>query len=68
MGIEAWRRLVRYIDHGREIRLETLRNEVRMIRGRFVIKNLEDVVVGIAKFENKISEFVAAGGKRPDDQ
>ena len=64
----AWRRLVRYIDHGREIRLETLRNEVRMIRGRFVIKNLEDVVVAIAKFENKISEVVAAGGKRPDDQ
>ena len=34
-----------------------------MIRGRFVIKSLEEVVVGIAKFENKISEFVAAGGK-----
>ena len=59
-GFEAWRRLVRYTDHGRAIRLETLRNEVRMIRGRFVIKSLEEVVVGIAKFENKISEFVAA--------
>ena len=33
-----------------------------------MIKSLEEVVVGIAKFENKISEFVAAGGKRPDDQ
>ena len=63
-GLEAWRRLTRYIDHGREIRLETLRNEVRMIRGRFVIKGLEEVVVGIAKFENKISEFVAAGRKK----
>ena len=39
-----------------------------MIRGRFVIKNLEDVVIGIAEFENKIAEFVEAGGKRPDDQ
>ena len=67
-GIDAWRRLARYIDHGREIRLETLRNEVRSIRTRFAIKNLEDVIVGIARFENKIAEFVAAGGKRPEDQ
>ena len=67
-GIDAWRRLARYIDHGREIRLETLRNEVRSIRTRFAIKNLEDVIVGIARFENKIAEFVAARGKRPGDQ
>ena len=25
-------------------------------------------MIGIAKFENKIDEFVAAGGDRPDDQ
>ena len=56
-GVEAWRRISRLIDHGREIRLETLRNEVRMIRGRFVIKSLEEVVIGIAKFENKIDEL-----------
>jgi hypothetical protein len=68
MGVDAWRRLVRFIDHGRDIRLETLRNEVRMIRGRYVIKSLEEVVVGIAKSESKIQEFVDAGGKRPDDQ
>ena len=68
MGLEAWRRISRVIDHGREIRPETLRNEVRAIRGRFVIKNLEDVIIGIAKFENKITEFADAGGKRPDDQ
>ena len=67
MGVEAWRRLSRFIDHGREIRLETSRNEVRNIRGKFVIKNLEEVVIGIAKFENKLDEYVAAGGTRPDD-
>ena len=39
-----------------------------MIRGRFVTKNREDIVIGIAKFENKIAEFVAAGDKMPDDQ
>ena len=68
MGVEAWRRTSRFIDHDREIRLETLRNEVRMIRGCFVIKSLEEAVVGTAKFENQIAEFGDAGGKRPDDQ
>ena len=68
MGVEAWRRISRFIDHGRDIRLGTLRNEVRMIRGRFVIKCLESVLIGVAKSENKIDEFVAAGGNRPDDQ
>ena len=68
MGLDAWRRVVRFIDHGRDIRLETLRNEVRTIRSRYLIKSLEEVVVGIAKFENEIQEFVDAGGKRPEYQ
>jgi hypothetical protein len=53
-GIDAWRRLIRFIDHGRNIRLETLRNEVRTIRSRFGIKSVEEVILGIAKFDNKI--------------
>ena len=53
-GLDAWRRISRFIDHGRDIRLETLRNEVRTIRSRFVIKSIEEVVTGIAKFENKV--------------
>ena len=28
-GVDSWRRIVRYIDHGRGIRLEALRSEVR---------------------------------------
>ena len=68
MGVEAWRRVSRFIDHGRDIRLGALRNEVRMIRVRFVIKSLGEVVVGTAGSENKIDEFVAAGGNRPDDR
>ena len=39
-----------------------------MTRGRFATKNFQDLIVGTAKFENKIAEFVAAGGKRLDDQ
>ena len=54
MGFEAWRRIARFMDHGRDIRLGTFRNEVRMIRDRFIIQSLGGVVLGIAKFENKI--------------
>ena len=65
-GIDAWRRVVRYIDHGRSIRLETLRDEVRALHTK-PIKNVEHVAVGIAEFENKIREYEAAGGKKVDD-
>ena len=58
VGLDAWRRLIRSIGHGRDIRLETLRNEVRTVRVRFVIKSLEEVSVGIAKFKNNIQEFI----------
>ena len=46
-GIDAWRRLVRQIDHGRNIRLESLRNEVRLLHTRS-IKDLEGIESGIA--------------------
>ena len=63
-GIDAWRRIVRFIDSGRNIRLEQLRQEVRMIRS-FPIKNLESVTIGIASFENKIKDYIEAGGRAP---
>ena len=67
-GIDAWRRIVRFIDSGRDIRLEQLRQEVRMIRS-FPIKNLEAVTIGIAAFENKIRDYVEAGGRAlPQDE
>jgi hypothetical protein len=65
-GFDAWRRVCRYIDHGRGIRLEALRAEVRSIH-LHPMKNLEAVALGIAQFENKLSEYEDAGGKRPDD-
>ena len=58
-GIDAWRRIVRFIDHGRGIRLEQLRTEVRALHGR-PIRSLEVLDVGIAEFENKINEYKAA--------
>ena len=31
-GVEAWRRIVRYIDHWRDIRLEIMRSKMRHMR------------------------------------
>ena len=66
-GVDAWRRVVRFIDHGRSIRLETLRREARMIHTK-TIRNLEGVTIGMAEFENKIKEFVEAGGDKPSKE
>ena len=65
-GIDAWRRLIRSIDHGRHIRLETLRNEVRLLHTRH-IRNLEGVAIGLAEFDNKIKEFEDLGGQKHHD-
>ena len=65
-GIDAWRRIIRLLDNGRSIRVEQLRNEIRMIRA-YPIKTLEAVTVGVAEYENKINDFVEAGGRRPPE-
>ena len=65
-GIDAWRRIIRLLDNGRSIRFEQLRNEIRMIRA-YPIKTLEAVTVGVAEYENKINDFVEAGGRRPPE-
>ena len=65
-GIDAWRRIIRLLDNGRSIRLEQLRNEIRMIRA-YPIKTLEAVTVGVAEYDNKINDFVEAGGRRPPE-
>ena len=65
-GLDAWRRIIRLIDSGRIIRLEQLRNEMRSIRA-YPIRNLEGVTVGVAAFENKIKEYVEAGGRKPPE-
>ena len=60
-GLDAWRRMARFVDNGRAIRLETLRREVKTMHLR-PIKNLEAVNEGIAEFENLIAEYEQAGG------
>ena len=66
-GLDAWRRMTRYIDHDRDIRRETLRREVKMLHAR-PIKSLEAVEMGVAEFENTMAEDHRAGGTRATDQ
>ena len=67
-GVEGWRRLVRQIDHGKAIRLDTLRRKVQELHSR-PSKSFNDVAEGVAKFENVMADCVrAAGIKAPDVQ
>ncbi len=66
-GLDAWRRMARYIDHGRGIRLETLRREAKMLHMR-PIKNLDGVEQGITEFENTLIEYAQAGGTAMSDE
>ena len=64
--VDAWRRILRYIDHGCGIRLEALRTEMRSIHSKSM-KDLESVTFGVTDFDNKIREYIEAGGKPVDD-
>ena len=60
-GLDAWRLVTRHINHGKAIRLETLRREMKTMHLR-PIHDLERVEEGIAAFENTINEYILAGG------
>ena len=66
-GIDAWRRLIAYIDHGKNIKLEGMRTDMKMLHTR-TIKNLETVPIGIAEFELQIKEYVECGGTEPTNE
>ncbi len=67
-GIDAWRCMVRQVDHGIPIRLETLRREVKEMHNK-PIRSLEQVEEGVAEFENTMQEYVRAGGhEQPDHE
>ena len=66
-GLDSWRRVTRYVNHGRSIHLERLRQEVKAIHLR-PIKDLEHVEEGVAQFENLIKDYTEAGGTPFQDQ
>ncbi len=65
-GFDAWRRLVRYIEHGKEIRLEAMRTEMKTLHLK-PIKSLETVPIGIAEYDLKMKEYAEAGGTVPSE-
>ncbi len=65
-GLDAWRRITRYIEHGRSMRLENLRADVNQMRQR-QIKGLEKVEEGIAEFETLLRDYHEVGGTRIED-
>ena len=60
-GLDAWRRLVRHIDHGREIHVEMLRREMKHTQN-LVIKDIFGIEEGIANFDKAIGRYTKAGG------
>ena len=66
-GLDAWRRIVRQIDQGREIKLDGLRQEVKTLHMK-PIKGVENVEEGIAAFENTILAYTQAGGTPLQDR
>ena len=66
-GIDAWRRLIRHIDHGLDLRLDDLKHEMKLAHMR-PMKTLHEVEAGVAAFENSFYEFVQAGGTQPVDR
>ena len=65
-GLDAWRRVTRFIEHGRSMRLENLRSDVNQMRQR-QIRGLEKVEEGIAEFETLLRDYHEAGGTKIED-
>ena len=54
------------MDHGRDLRLDDLRQEMKQTHQR-PIKTLQEIESGVAAFENSMCEFTQAGGTAPSD-
>ena len=66
-GIDAWRKIIRYIDRGKSIKLEQMRREMKTQHMK-PIKNMESVAIGIGEFELRLKEYAEIGGTMPDDE
>ena len=60
-GIDAWRVMTRYVNHGKRIRLNHRRDQVMTVRTR-PIQSVEKIEEGVAEFENLFAEYALAGG------
>ena len=64
-GLEAWRRLTRPVTAHSASRRVTLG---QLVRNPPAIRNLDDVMPSLERYENTIKDFVMAGGSAPNDE
>ena len=62
-GFDAWRRIVRHVHQGANVRLGTLR---KAVKNPPKIARLEDIDSGITRFENIMRDYRTAGGSPPE--
>lgn len=66
-GFGAWRRTIHHIHKGRGLRLDRLHDEIRVFHTKSFAK-LEDVELGIVRFDPKHAEYAEAGGDHPSNR
>ena len=64
-GVEAWRSVTRPVTSQSASRRVNLGNQVR---NPDVMKTIADILPGLEKFEDKVKDYVMAGGTPPDDE
>ncbi len=63
-GFDGWRLVVQHVHQGQQLHKAVLR---RLVKNPPNIGKLEDVAMGITRFENIMKDYKAAGGKLPDE-
>ena len=66
-ALDAWRRVIVFISQGKEIRLDNLRSEVKVLQFK-QIPSLERVEEGVAEFINILTRYEKAGGTVDNEQ
>ena len=64
-GLDAWRRLTRYINQNKGTRVENLKRDMKVVVAK-PIPPLERIEEGIAEFEHAVNEYEDAGGEAYD--
>jgi hypothetical protein len=61
-GLDGWRRVTRYLLHGKDVHLDNLRREMKVVIG-MPIPSMDKLEEGVAEFENAIKLYEDAYGE-----
>ncbi len=64
-GLDGWRLVVQDIQRGRTVRRASLR---KLVKNPPAVTKLEDVVAGMARYQNLLREYRSVGGTCPEAQ